>query len=68
MRPETMVATMTANGIHLYVNDAGDLRHRGKRGQGMHSHCIYWVRFTKTAHRLEIPNRADPGGFLPTVR
>ena len=33
MKPETIVATMAANGIHLYVSDAGELRHRGKRGQ-----------------------------------
>ncbi|MBF0098223.1 MAG: hypothetical protein HQM04_15415 [Magnetococcales bacterium] len=33
MKPETIVANLAANGIHLYVNEVGELRHRGKRGQ-----------------------------------
>ena len=32
MTPETIVATMAENGIHLYFNDAGELRYRGKHG------------------------------------
>ena len=32
MMPETIAATMAKNGIHLYLNDAGELRYRSKRG------------------------------------
>ncbi|MEO5331338.1 MAG: hypothetical protein H7839_04890 [Magnetococcus sp. YQC-5] len=33
MSPESLVNSLAANGIHLYVNDVGELRHRGRRGR-----------------------------------
>ncbi|MEO5349791.1 MAG: hypothetical protein H7836_09105 [Magnetococcus sp. YQC-3] len=59
MKPETILATMAANGIHLYVSDAGELRHRGKRGQ-----MTGEFRAMLTEHREALSEwlQADPGG------
>ncbi|MBF0400753.1 MAG: hypothetical protein HQL80_07030 [Magnetococcales bacterium] len=63
MKPETIVATMAANGIYLYVSDAGELRHRGKRGQ-----MTGELRAILTEHKEAIREwlQADPGSRLLT--